>query len=455
MLQTGLIDEPLFQSQNPSVRSVWLGRAQGIGSSWVRIPVEWFAIAPGQPGGGFQPGNAGDVHYRWSLLDAWVRDAVARRQRVLLTIKDAPSWAQIRIPAPASFNSSPNASAVGAFAHALAQRYSGRFPDPAAPGRKLPKVTYFQPWNEPNLPALIAPQWTRNSRGQWVPASPGIYRNILNAVYSNIKAVQPHSTVIAAATAPYGDTPGAPYNRMAPALFWRELLCLHGPRLRRASCPNPAHFDALDHHPYAGAADTPAHNADDVSVPDLWKLQRIVRKASRTHRVLPRGPKPIWVTEIDWSSYPGTVSQLALQATNLSIGFWELWHQRVSHIFWFLIQDYPHRVPGAGNALFGDGLYTSGGVAKPSSTAYRFPFVALKPKLHRFTTGGPRTITIWGKAPQRGTVTIERQVGGTWRTLLRLRTSRWGIFYTRRALGRGLVLRARIGSSTSLDWATG
>jgi hypothetical protein len=37
---------------------------------------------------------------------------------------------------------------------------------------------------------------------------------------------------------------------MPPVTFLRELLCLHGDRLRRESCPQPAHFDALDIHPY-------------------------------------------------------------------------------------------------------------------------------------------------------------------------------------------------------------
>ena len=55
------------------------------------------------------------------------------------------------------------------------------------PGAFLPRVRYWQPWNEPNLSYYLAPQWTR-AGGRWVAASPVIYRGLLNAVYGRSSA---------------------------------------------------------------------------------------------------------------------------------------------------------------------------------------------------------------------------------------------------------------------------
>src|SRR5207302_10899244 len=102
--------------------------------------------------------------------------------------------------------------------------------------------------------------------------------------------------------APYGDPPGV--DRMRPVAFLRELLCLHGARLRTERCPHPAHFDAIDMHPYAVTPTTHAINADDVSSVDLGRLSRVLRAAIRTRRALPRRQKPIWETELAWPSSP-------------------------------------------------------------------------------------------------------------------------------------------------------
>src|SRR5205085_6547447 len=98
------------------------------------------------------------------------------------------------------------------------------------------------------------------------------YRSLLNAAWANIKAVQPHAYVLAAGLAPYGYPPG--FNWMQPVQFLRELLCLHGAGLHPERCPNRAHFDAIDIHPYSLRPTIHAFNRDDVSVPDLGRLSR-------------------------------------------------------------------------------------------------------------------------------------------------------------------------------------
>jgi hypothetical protein len=193
--------------------------------------------------------------------------------------------------------------AFGRFAQALARRYSGAYPDPLRPGAVLPRVRYWQAWNEPNLSIYLAPQWVRHGHG-FAPASPGIYRSMLGAFYRGVKAGSPQAFVVSAGTAPFENLhPGE--ARMPPVEFVRELLCLHGDRLVPARCLDPAHFDVLDHHPYAvGGPFSPALDPGDVSIPDLHKLTVPLRKAEQTGRVLPRARKALWVTEVSYDSSP-------------------------------------------------------------------------------------------------------------------------------------------------------
>ena len=104
---------------------------------------------------------------------------------------------------------------------------------------------------------------------------------------------------------------------------------------------------------------------------------------------------------------------------------------------WFQIRDelpqpsYP--------ATYQSGLYFNDGRAKPAARAFRFPFVVV----------GRR---VWGKAPHRGVVTIERRVGGRYRRLRLVRVGRSRIFYLRLHARRGNTLRARRGGATSLPF---
>jgi hypothetical protein len=439
-LSTGFADEVQFVGPID-----WPLRAQRLGSTWVRLFADWSGIAPVTPPRGFRPADPRDPSYKFFNLDAFVGNAAAHRQNVVMTILGAPAWAEgAHRPAAGAPQGTwrPNPAALGAFARALAVRYSGHFPNPTAPRTMLPRVSYFQIWNEPNLRIDLTPQWVRRGR-TFVPQSPTLYRRMLNAAYANIKAVRPTAHVLLAGTAPYGDPPGV--DRMMPVVFTRELLCLHGEALRREQCPNPAHFDAIAHHPYTLTPTLHAFTRDNVSLPDLGRLQRIVRVAVRTGRALPAGPKPMWVTELAWTSGPpdpGGIST-TLQARYLSRAFYELWRQGVSHVFWLELRDPPEGT----NALLGSGVYFNNGRAKLSAGAFRFPFVAL-PARHGM-------ITLWGRAPVAGNVSIQLGRGHGWQSRLVLHTTSGGIFYVRRRLGGHLVLRAAQGNVASRPWTTG
>jgi hypothetical protein len=444
-LGLGLTDDPLFVESSPGDQDVWLTRARALGSSWIRIDVLWRAVAPYSEPQHFHAEDPSDRAYNWSQIDGAVRAAVAHGQTPLVNVHSAPLWAEGRgRPSWAAVGSwEPSAAALEAFAHALAVRYSGHFPDSGIPGHHLPRVRYFQAWNEPNLLPYLSPQWVQDSRGAIFAASPALYRSLLNGFYAGIKGVQPSAQVFAAGTAPFGDPPGQGLERMGPVTFLEGVFCLNS-ALRRTACPGgAAHLDGLDHHvyspPWYGAA-----FSTDVGVPDLGRIRRILGKAQDAHTVLPRGPKALWITEIGASATPPTGPSFALQAHDLEEDLYEFWSEHVANVFWFTIRD---SGLAAGSFFAYDGLFTQSDTPKPAAAAYRFPFVALP--------HGQGKLTLWGRAPRAGQVLIERLAGSRWRPFVRLRTSRGAIFYAHvRARGKPM-LRARIGGATSPPWIAG
>jgi hypothetical protein len=322
----------------------------------------------------------------------------------------------------------------GAFVQAVARRFSGRF-------EGLPRVRYYEPWSEPNLDNHLMPQWVR-SNGHWVAESPVVYRALLNAAYRGVKAVDRSDLVISAGTAPFGDPPGG--RRVPPAEFVRDLLCLKR-GLKPGPCRNPAHFDILAHHPYSiGGPWWRALNADDVALPDLWKLTRALHAAERTGRALPRGSKQVWVTEFSWDSNPPDPHAIPMATWEhwMEESFYVLWTQGVDAVAWYLLRDQPC-TPGCQDT-YQSGLYFLDGQAKPAIAAFRFPFV-VEP------TSSGRGL-IWGLAPTSGTVAVQSRQGGRWRTVTTFRRRIHAVFT--RAIGArpGELFRAKDQGDTSLTW---
>jgi hypothetical protein len=439
-LALGFVDDPLFEDTPPAIEQLAMTTAARIGSGWVRLSVLWNEIAPAERPANFRAADPADPHYAWGSLDAAVRAATAAHQRILLTVYSPPAWALGKGP-PGTIAWKPSPADLGAFAEAVARRYDGRFVDAAESSIPLPAVADFQAWNEPNVPAEISPQWVKTGPGRYRPFAPGWYRRMLNAFYAGVTRVQPHAFVLAAGLEPYGDPPGV--NRMHPVTFEAALLCLDS-LLRPLPCPDPAHLDGIDAHPYSVSPVSQALNVDDTSVSDVYRLVRVIAAAERDHRALPQGPKQTWVTEIEWGSDPpgtGGIS-LAVQARYLDLCFYSLWAQKVSHILWFGLSD---RGDTDAYQVVGSGVFFASGLAKPAARACAFPFVAIPSTRQQ--------LTLWGRAPRAGRVTIEVDVRSIWRRIATLQTTSGGIFAARvpRPLA-GLVLRAVEQNSTSLDW---
>ncbi len=423
------------------------------GASIWRFVVYWRATSPQKPPSLEQAADPSWQGYNWSATDRIAKAVAAAGLQPLATVTTAPDWAQADGAPPPSRTFRPGAwkpssSWFGAFAEALARRYSGSYPDPTAPGATLPRIGTWQVWNEPNLSIEISPQWKQTARGP-MPASPGIYRQLLNAFYRGVKSVTADSEIVTAGTAPYGDL-NAGDPRMMPVRFWRELLCVSNAKVPKAkNCPKIS-FDAIAHHPYPiGPPRRTARNADDAVVPDVKKITRLLPAATRRGTIRPAGAKPLWITEISWDSRPDPDGvSLEQQATYLQGALYVLYQQGADVVTWFNLRDQAPTPSYA--ATYQSGVFLRGStpaedVAKPSYTAFRFPFTAYR------TRGVAR---LWGMAPAGGDVTIQARQGDRWVTAARLRAAGNRIFTGRLRVGQGVSLRAVWNNDTSLVWRT-
>jgi hypothetical protein len=435
-LITGLYADQ-YTSEEDSVRRQWFDTTVHANASVVRVNVSWnVTVGSQQPA---DPRNPTDPAYNFAPLDGAVREAAERGLEVFLTVYEAPPWAEgpNRPDDPVDAGQGawkPDPGALGDFATALATRYSGSFPDPAGIG-PLPRVRYYEAWNEPNIPQYLAPQYEGGK-----PSGVTIYRNMLRSVSSAVKAVNTSNLVIGPGLAPYGDPPSHDW-RARPFHFLRNLLCLKGGKKPEAEqrCPRKQvpTLDIFSAHPinsYGGPADEAAPG--DAASGDLDELERALRVAEKAKNIRPRGRRPLWVTEFWWatSEIAGSplVVDLPTQARYVAQSLYLHWKAGAQVSTYFGL---------AGGPL---GLFFSDGTPKPAFDAFRFPFVAERQRKGR--------VLVWGKAPASGQVDIQRQVPDGFETVKQLSVQGGSVFTTRLRISGPATLRGVIGSDASLPW---
>jgi len=390
-LASGFFDDTYVQSGS----DVWFQRTIDAGGDSVRIPVTWRSVAPAQRPAGFVATDPNSPGYDWSGIDRAVAGAAAHNLSILLTVDHAPDWAEGAHPRPGVADGAwrPDPAAFAAFLTAAAKRYGSQ-------------VGAWQLWNEPNLDTYLAPQEVVR-KGYRVITGPTIYRGLLDAGAQAIRAVEPKAVIVTGGTAPFGDYPVV--HRTPPVTFVRLLLCLDGHR-HRASCPHRSDFDVLAHHPYTvGSPTAGALNAQDVSVPDLGRLTRLVDAAVRQHTVVPAGRKRLWITEFSYDSKPPDPQGIpeALRARWIGGALHEFAKQGVDRVYWYRIVDEPP--DPSYNQTYQSGAYFLSGAAKPSLRAFVLPFDAY--------SAGSRGAGYWGRAPSDGVVALQVRGPAGWRTV--------------------------------------
>jgi hypothetical protein len=420
-LRTGIVDPARFEGADPSVS---FARTQAVGGSIVRLILNWRQVAPATRPGVFDPTNPADPAYTWTTVDRQVAAAKSAGLEPILVVQLAPDWAEGAGSGPEGTN---NVDPVefGNFAKAAARRYSGTFqPDPYT--EALPRVRYWQAWNEPNRDYFFRPQYV----GRTIQSAV-VYRNMVNQFATAVHGVNSTNLVVAGALAPLG-RPGKP----SPMAFMKAFLS------------QKVTFDVWSHHPYTSGG--PLHKAQargDVTLGNLPTMRAYLNSMKRIGRI--RGTKGVqfWVTEFSWDSKPPDPAALSqpLHARWTSEALYRMWQNGISAVVWFRIQDDP--LTGPLGSPYQSGFYTTAGKRKASFEAFRFPVVALRQK---------RGIMVWGRTPtsQSGKVTIQIKTGRRWRNLTSLRANSYGLFTRtyRVPYVKGYV-RARFAGETSIPFS--
>jgi hypothetical protein len=441
-LNTGI---QYYDLGSSAANQIEVKRIRAAGAGVIRIPLYWSWVAPSgsEPPAGFQPRDPADPNYDWQNFDAQIQMVSAAGLEPMVMILSAPEWAE---GAPGSYPAppgtyKPSPTALADFAAAAATRYSGSF-------EGLPRVRYWEVWNEPNLFTYLSPQ-TVNGTPDW-------YRLMLNAAADALHAVHSDNVVIGGDTAPYGNPSGM---GTAPLVFMEKVLCISEKTVRSANedhpgeivyqsaCKTKTKFDVWSHHPYTeGGPTIQAKVHGNVSLGDMGDMRAVLDAAIRAGHVVSTQQIRFWVTEFSWTSNPPDPKGVpaALEARWVSQALYQMWSDGVSRFVWYAFRDEP-----SSRSCFHAGLYyaNSAGIAsdlpKPALRAFRFPFVALtEPKNKVFLWGRTATSTA-------GNVLIERKSGGKWKRVKTLTANRYGIFTARISRpAKTTYLRARLSDNS-------
>ena len=230
---------------------------------------------------------------------------------------------------------------------------------------------------------------------------------------------------------------------MHPVTFDEDVFCLSA--ALRKTCSAATYTDAIDNHPYGiGGPTWQPYYSTDVAIPDDVRLTTVLKAARKLRRSCHGGAKGNWVTEISWDTKPPDPNgvPIAKQARWLEQSLYLLWKQGVSTILWWQLADAPP-IPNYADT-YQAGVYYLNGTAKPSATAFRFPFVSNRDS---------RTeVTVWGRSPAAGKLSIERKTGGSWRTLTTRGVSKDQVFDLPVKLSGSATLRAIVTGQASLSW---
>jgi hypothetical protein len=392
-LRTAIVDPGGFGAPDPAQA---FDRTAQTGATYVRLILDWRATAPATLPDPFDPTNPDDPNYTWAVTDREVEAARAAGLEPILCIQVAPDWAEGSGEGPAG-TVRPNATAFGEFAEAAARRYTGTF-IPAGEVDPLPRVRYWQAWNEPNRDYFFNPQF---EDGKMV--SPGIYRAMVNRFADAVHGVSSANRVVAGGLAPLGRT-----NKPAPLAFMKKLLA------------SPTSFDIWAHHPYTSGG--PLHlppRPSDIVLGNLDKMSALLK--AKAGKINSNARVQFWVTEFSWDSNPPDPAALGqtLHKRWIAEALYRMWADGVSLVTWFRIQDDP--LTGLGATPYQSGFFTIGGTVKPSLEAFRFPVVALR------QNGG---ILVWGRTPlsSKTKVVVQVKTGSAWKALASLQSNSVGIF---------------------------
>jgi hypothetical protein len=247
----------MVESGVESVRTVFAWDLAQPYRSWVDVPPTEL--------GNYR--DEGGVPTNWFYTDVHVANAVTRHLSLVPVVMNAPRWEKRD---PSVFSSPPKGTRPYAdFLAALTRRYgpNGAFwaEHPELPNRPL---RHWQLWNEPSLRQFWADQPFAKD-----------YVALLGAGHDAIKAVDPDATVVLAGL---------------PNKSWTALGQIYKAGAR-------GKFDIAAFHPFTA---------------EVKGVKTILERGRKVLRQHGESRKPIWVTELSWTSAKGkTTDKFGNEAT--------------------------------------------------------------------------------------------------------------------------------------------
>jgi hypothetical protein len=452
-----------------------LQQIRDLGANVVRVSLQWNLVAPTPRPPGFNPTDpASSPSANWAPSDTIVTDA--RQDGITVDFSltgPAPPWAAGGgQPSPGGLGQwKPSAAAFKQFAQAVGTRYSGTY-DPtldqtmSGDPNDLPRVSFWEIWNEPNFGGDLAPQAIKGSS---VPTAAPMYRSLLNAGWSGLQSTgHGRDTILIGNLDARGQQApgtrslpqGLPGNFAAtkPLQFIRTLYCvsstykeLRGGAAGLVGCPtsaaasrgfraaNPALFSASGFatHPYPVNLPPSVASSTDPDYTEFSELPVLASMLDRIQRVYGSGKRfPIYNNEYGYITNPPNHELTALNPTSKFVSpataaeyinwaeYLSWRNPRIASTMQYLLYDpNPRLAPEYGG--FASGLIFYGGVRKPGYDAYRMPLFLPS------TTARSRrqSLEVWGcvrpahyaqldtGAPQRVQIQFQRGSRGAFTTL--------------------------------------
>jgi hypothetical protein len=421
-----MMDDDNLVYRSPRTSDRTLDTMAQLGVDYVRVTVLWSVIAErarstrardrrfkrlgaGNPKA-YPAGN-------WDRYDHLVRSAGARGMGVYFNVTGpGPSWCCAKPPRGEERNAAtwmPNARQFKLFVEAVGRRYSGRYRDENFRAKRprdrvLPRVSFWSLWNEPNQGGWLTPQWWHGRA-----YSPMLFRNLYIKGHEGLVATgHGRDTILLGETAPNGKHEKRSRAPMYPTTFIKTLFCTDGDGNRRSGpgCNaftenGPLLATAYAHHPYTkDRSPLQADGSPDaITMANLGTLTGLLDQiAQKTARIQPG--IPIALTEFGYETRPpdpyNGVS-LAKQADYSNLADLIAWaNPRVISQTQFLLRDVAplkrySRTSKRRWFTYQSGLFFNNGKAKPSASAYSFPFVA-EPVAK--SEDGRTAYVLWGQA---------------------------------------------------------
>jgi hypothetical protein len=370
-----------------------------LGVNGVRMVVSWGKVAP-DPTSSVRPkvDLTDPASYNWAGWDLAVADAKARHMKIVLTLAAPP----------------PKWATEGAVGGVTRPRDSDFQAFVTAAGRKFgTAVTWWSPWNEPNLYKFLGPQFVKHK-----PEAGLLYRGLFLAARAGLdKAGLKSAKMLMGETAPRGNN-----LNVAPLALLRQTLCLNSKYKKVGHC-KPLPVDGFSHHPYTTTAgpyfSPPANKPDDVTLGTMSRLESALDKAAKAKAI--KKHLPIFLTEFGVQSYPdhSLGVSLAKQSDYRSLSEYLAWKDpRIASFSQYLLNDDgPVANVPASKRYSGweSGLIAfKGHKRKPVYDSFRTPLAAYPSK-------SGKTVTLWGLVrPATGKTKVTVQYagrGGSFHTL--------------------------------------